>query len=582
MKIECAAIAALVLAGCATTAPSVDVASMADAYLAEYGRANPLEARLWGIATSPVAILGDNSRGARAAWLEQERVWRSALDGVDVEVLSPQERAIYSNLVGRLESDLALRVCQRELWSLNHVAGWHLNLVNSIGVATDAASDTLSADMVRGWARQIAVYIDTEEDNLRLGLQEGYSAPRSVALQVANQMDLLAQSDGALGTLAEDFPEAAALAWREAFSAVVSPRLAAHAQFIRVVYAPVARVGRSVSSMPNGAACYAASIQLHTGAQLSVAELALFSTRLQQEAESRLIETGQRLWGVSDSTELRRRVSIAEEPTLTSERPVVSAATADVQRLLAASRAYFPPLPDSNVRVEVYPSEQRGGMVASYRPDFGARFDSIYFVNPESERMMSPRYLESVTSHEVAPGHHIQSLLGYQARGGDAGAPHQILTVGLNNAFVEGWAQYAEILAVEEGLLQHPETALHLWDGYGAAILIETAFNTGQASEEETALAILRRRGAPLDDLGPADPVLDWLAVMPGQILAYEFGADFIYGLRNRARDALGERFDYPTFHRLILEEGSVPLQRLEEKIDQWIRSADRRVNSAD
>jgi uncharacterized protein (DUF885 family) len=69
---------------------------------------------------------------------------------------------------------------------------------------------------------------------------------------------------------------------------------------------------------------------------------------------------------------------------------------------------------------------------------------------------------------------------------------------------------------------------------------------------------------------------------MPGQILAYEFGADFIYGLRNRARDALGERFDYPTFHRLILEEGSVPLQRLEQKIDQWIRSADRQVNSAD
>ncbi len=63
--------------------------------------------------------------------------------------------------------------------------------------------------------------------------------------------------------------------------------------------------------------------------------------------------------------------------------------------------------------------------------------------------------------------------------------------------------------------------------------------------------------------------------MMPGQIISYEIGADFFYRQRDRAREALGTDFDYPTFHRLVLEEGSVPLWRIEDKIDAWIAGAD-------
>lgn len=551
-----------------------DVSQIADEWLEGYAAFDPLEARLWGVATSGGHLMGDNSAAARSVWMDRQRGWLAALLLVDAEGLDVRERAILIDLQGKLETAVAFEACRPELWPLNHVAGWHLNLVRSFEIAGEAAGETMDAETLRRWADDILRYLAREEKNLRTGLATGYSSPRSISLQVATQLDALVDPDSDLNQWVDLPPGELAAVWHNLMQTSVGPAFAEHARFIREDYAPLARTERSLSVLPNGGACYAANILRHTGIRMTGSHLLALSTQMSGRADQHLAEMGASLWDLTDSDAIRARLRNSADEPLGTEEAIIAIAQADSQRLIAASAPYFPPLPPNAVTIDVYPPTQRASMVANYRPNFEIGFAGVYFLNPQDPRMASARSSERVTSHEVAPGHHMQAMVGLNSGALGADPVHQILTVGLNNALVEGWAQYAEIFAAEEGLLAHPETGLRYWSEFGGGIPIEVNFNTGAASEAETARLVLERRGVPTDDLTAADPVLDWLAMMPAQVISYDLGADFIYRLRDRARAELGEAFDYPTFHRLILEEGSVPLWRLEDKVNAWIAEA--------
>jgi len=556
--------------------PTADdtVMSIADSWIDGFARFDPLEARLWGVETGTDRLIGTGRIEAVTRWRDDQRDLLAALSDIDIDTLGAPARAVYVNLRNKLEVNLALETCHRELWSLNHAGGWHLNLMNSLGIAADAAGANLDADLILTWGAQIAEYIRSEQSVLLAGLDEGYSAPQSVSALVASQFESFAAEDSALWSLGDDLPAPLATAWREAMASDIAPAMTAHARFIREDYMPRARESASVATLPNGEACYAASLFQHTGIRFDPAELRALGDDMSETARTRMMQAASALWGLTSEDDVRARVAALDTGAPLPQETIIANAQADTERLIQASARLFPDLPTQQVNLSVYPPEQRQATAASYRPDFSAGYNGTYSLNPEEGRFLHARSSEQVTAHEIAPGHHSQAMMGAFFGGLGEDAAHQILTIGFNNAFVEGWAHYAEILAAEEGLLQHPETEIVFWSEFGDTIPIAVDFNTGVATAEETARRALARRGTPDADLSAADNVLNWLGIMPGQIVSYELGADFFYRQRNRAREALGEDFDYPTFHRLVLEEGSVPLWRIEEKIDAWIDNA--------
>lgn len=550
------------------------VRNLADDWVAGFADFDPLEARLWGVTTSPGQLTADVSPEETAGWRQQQAEWLTALGRIDISELTPADRAIYINLRDRIETDLALEACHREWWPLNNFGGWHLNLENSLAIALETSNP--DADRLEDWAGQIAARLSVDTAALETGLARGYSVPRPVALIVADQYDGLAAADSPIASLPDDLDAALAAHWSDQFETVIAPAFTHQADFIRNRYAPQARTNLSLSALPDGPACLAASVRRNVGIVMTTAELEALADRLQHMANDHLSQIGGRIWGLTDPAAVRARIrSLTDDDAeLGGEAEIIAAVQTETNRLIAASAPYFLALPDQQVEVVAYSEIEREGMTASYRPSNDTGFAGTYFLNPDEPRMQTRRSMDAVTSHEVAPGHHMQAMIARAAGSAGGNTSHPILTIGFNNAFVEGWAHYAETLAFEEGLLAESDrTALDFWADFGEAIAIETRFQTGEADEAATRQAVLDRRGTPDADPSSADIPLYWMSVMPAQLFSYGLGAETLYRLRDRARDALGERFDYPTFHRLVLEDGSVPLWWIEDKVDAWIAS---------
>ncbi len=551
------------------------VRSIADDYLAGYARMESYASRLYGIDTDPGQLIGENSPEAIAAWTGQQQELLARLDAIDPDALPTAHRRLYSDVRGKLEAALALRVCRPELWPINHLAGWHLNLPGTMAEALQDHAAPADASFLDSWAEQLVAFLDQEERNLRTGLEEGFSSPRSVVLQVAAQYDEFAQPDSSLLGINSSLSSDAAAHWNELFRSTLAPRFGEYAAFLRDDYAPQARESRSLSALPSGLAGYEAYVLHHTGARIDPAELAVQAQQLVDEALAKFTSLGASLYDTPDYASTLAAVRADYGQAIRSPERAREYAQSSVDRLLKLSRPYFHELPENSVTVELYPESEWGsGSEASYRPDFSQGYHGRYFLNPQTLSGVIPRAIESTASHETAPGHHIQAIVARHARDGADEPTHPILTLGMNNAFVEGWARYAERLAIEEGLLEHAGAALGFWQGYGMPLLIDVSLHSGALTEDEVIDKILALSGVDRSMVDPAalEPMLDRFAMMPAQGITYDLGGDFIYQLRERAKEALGEDFDIRTFHRLVLEEGSVTLARLAEKVEAWIQ----------
>ena len=142
-------------------------------------------------------------------------------------------------------------------------------------------------------------------------------------------------------------------------------------------------------------------------------------------------------------------------------------------------------------------------------------------------------------------------------------------------AFTEGWALYAERLAGELGLLPTP------WDELGMLVdelfravrlVVDTGIHAKRWTRDQAIEYMLANTGKPRSEV---QAEVDRYIVMPGQACAYKVGQLQILQFRDRAKEALGERFDLRGFHDAVLGGGAMPLEILEASVQEWIASQD-------
>jgi uncharacterized protein (DUF885 family) len=231
----------------------------------------------------------------------------------------------------------------------------------------------------------------------------------------------------------------------------------------------------------------------------------------------------------------------------------------------------FKTLPKTSVKVESVPEfREKSAPLAYYNAGTidGAR-PGIFFTNTGDLSKVVKYDMKTTAYHEAVPGHHFQISIQQELQ--DVPQFRKFLPFG---AYVEGWALYAERLASEIGMYENDPAGNigRLQDEMFRAVrlVVDTGIHYKHWTRQQAIDYMIANTGNP-----DADVVveIERYIVWPGQACSYKVGQLKILNLREKARAALGAKFDLGEFHDVVLKNGSLPLGILEKLVDQYIAS---------
>ena len=232
---------------------------------------------------------------------------------------------------------------------------------------------------------------------------------------------------------------------------------------------------------------------------------------------------------------------------------------------------YFATLPKAPVIIKRIPKYTESGAPGGYyqNASLDGKRPGAYYINLRDTAEVPSWTLPTLTYHEAIPGHHMQISIAQETN-----LP-LIRRIGGYNAYVEGWALYAEELAVEMGLYDNDPWGhigqLHDAMLRGVRLVVDSGMHAMRWSREK---AVAYYAGTLGDPESGAISEIERYCVWPGQACGYMVGKRKILALRERAKTALGAKFDIKAFHDAVLKPGALPLDTLAEVIDSAIAAA--------
>ncbi|MDP4534618.1 DUF885 domain-containing protein [Alkalimonas collagenimarina] len=210
--------------------------------------------------------------------------------------------------------------------------------------------------------------------------------------------------------------------------------------------------------------------------------------------------------------------------------------------------------------------EQSAGKAFYQRPSMDGSRPGIYYANLYRMSDMPKYQMEALAYHEGLPGHHMQLAIQQELED----IP-RFRRFGGYTAYTEGWGLYTELLPKEIGLYQDPYSdfgrlAMELWRS--ARLVVDTGLHHKGWTREEAIQYLVDNTPNPAGD---AQKAIERYIVMPAQATAYKIGMIRMLELRETAINQLGDRFDIREFHDVVLKNGAVPLDVLEQLVHDYI-----------
>jgi len=229
----------------------------------------------------------------------------------------------------------------------------------------------------------------------------------------------------------------------------------------------------------------------------------------------------------------------------------------------------FGVLPRADLVVKpVEPFREKASIGSAYyqsgSPD-GAR-PGVFYINTHDMSAMPKYALPAFSYHEGIPGHHMQVAIAQELEN----VP-QFRRAASYVAYAEGWGLYSELLPKEMGLYGDFYTdfgrlSAELWRA--CRLVVDTGLHDKRWTREKAINYLVDNSPT---DREKAIKAVERYLVLPSQATAYKIGMLKILDLRQRAKEKLGDRFDIREFHDVVLKNGALPLNILEEMVNQWI-----------
>ena len=339
---------------------------------------------------------------------------------------------------------------------------------------------------------------------------------------------------------------------------------------------PEANRHHGVWSLPKGDEFYALRLRVYTTTNYSASEIhdigllevKRISERMQQIASElgfgNKVNVGQLMNGLNEDSKFLYP-DIPER-----KETVVEDYNSIVEETWKKSEAYFHKMPRSKVEVRAVPEyseqNQAGGYYMSPALD-GSR-PGVFYANLYDIKQTPTYSMRALAFHEAIPGHHLQVALNLE---------NENLTLYRRfgygtSAFSEGWALYAERLALESGLADDPYDELGVLQSElfrAVRLVVDTGIHFKRWTREE-AMAYMKRVTGMSDT--EVSTEIERYIVWPGQACSYKVGMLKILELREKAKQEMGESFDIKDFHSAVLDQGQPPLFIVEDLVGKMLR----------
>ena len=426
---------------------------------------------------------------------------------------------------------------------------------------------------------QVPRYFDQHMNNMRRGIKDGVTAPAEIMPSVITGIENLtaiAPEDHPLAApfmnVNADFPEALRAEIKakglEMMEKAVMPAYRKTLAFMELDYLPKARKDIGLSSVKGGKAQYEKLVKYYTTLDMSPDEVHALGVsevaRIRAQMD-KVIKDAKFDGTFKEFLEFLRTDDQFYAP---SREQLLKEAAYIAKRIDGKMPEYFRTLPRLSYGVIPVPTELEQAYTTGRYFGGNAKQGKAgnYVVNTYNLKQRPLYNLPALTLHEGVPGHHHQISLA--AEQDNVPEFRQQL---YPHAFGEGWGLYAEKLGEEMGIYQTPyeqfgRLTYEMWRA--CRLVMDTGMHYKGWSREKAESCLFENSAlAPHNIKTETDRYIAW----PGQALAYKIGELKILELRERAKKALGPKFDIRDFHDAVLVNGAMPLNLLEAQIDAWI-----------
>jgi uncharacterized protein (DUF885 family) len=354
----------------------------------------------------------------------------------------------------------------------------------------------------------------------------------------------------------------------DAINTDVIPAYKTFATFLSTDYAPHGRTKLAITSLPDGEKRYENDIYGRTTTRMTADEIHQLGLREIDRIQAEMTVIAKKE-GFADLASFRASLRTNSKYIPKSADQILDDFRHYIAQMEPKLPELFTLLPKSPVTVEAIPAFQSGAAThyVTGTPD-GKRAGRVVVATSNfAERSLIDD--EAIAYHEGVPGHHMQLSVQQQLTGLPKFRLH-----GLGfNAYIEGWALYAEQLGKEVGFYQDPVS------DYGrlsselfraVRLVVDTGIHSKGWTRDQV-VEFFRKSGA-VDEptiQSETDRYISW----PAQALSYKLGQLKFRELREKAQKQLGSKFDVRTFHDEMLDGGTLPLDLLEARTDKWLAS---------
>lgn len=432
-------------------------------------------------------------------------------------------------------------------------------------------------------ARKFPLWMDTAIENFREGIAQKHTLPKKLVAKMIPQMsaDEIITTDleknifyGPVKNFPKNFTDAQKEKFTREYSDLITktliPTYQKMAYFLEQEYLPKARDTDGINAMPNGNEIYAYYAKSWTTTNLTpdeinktgIAEVARLRVEMEKVRQQVNFE------GTLEEFITHVKTDPKAFPYKTADE-VLGGFNAILKKITPKLNTMFSVTPKTPFEIRQTEKFREASASAEYMPGTpdGKRPGIFYIPIPDPTKFNVTSGMESLFLHEAIPGHHYQISLQQE----NMSLP-KFMRFGWFGAYGEGWALYTESLGPEFGLYTDPYQKMgSLSDEMLRAVrlVVDTGLHTGTMNREEAIRYFLSNIS--YDEAAATAEVERYMA-MPGQALSYKIGSLKIRSLRDQYQKQLGAKFSLAKFHDEILNQGCLPLDVLDRKMQLWAK----------